>query len=170
MMKHADYWIQHLQLTAHPEGGYFREVYRSGDKMAPEGLPSRYTSSRSAGTSIYFLLRGGEFSAFHRIKSDEIWHFHTGTSATIYIIDPEGRLKESVIGPEIEAGEQFQVVIPYGHWFAARVNDPGGFILVGCTVSPGFEFEDFELADGGALSAEFPMHEALIRELTRGEF
>ena len=168
-MKDANYWIQHLQLTAHPEGGYFSEVYRSADSILPEGLPKRYTTGRRAGTSIYFLLNGEEFSAFHRLKSDEIWHFHTGSSATIYIIAPNGELTERHIGPKIETGEQFQVVIPSGHWFGARVNDPEGFILVGCTVSPGFEFEDFELADYPTLSAEFPRHKALIRELTKGE-
>ena len=166
-MNIADYWIDRLQLTSHPEGGYFKELYRAQEAIDRDALPQRYASQRTFSTSIYFLLKGDEYSNFHRLASDETWHFHTGTSATVYEIEANtGKLIEHQIGPNFEKGEQFQVMIRAGNWFAAKVNDPNSFILVGCTVAPGFEFEDSELAICKELIETYPHHQSLIEKFT----
>ena len=164
-MKDAKYWIEKLNLQVHPEGGYFSENYRSHEVIAEKSLPDRYKSERCFGTSIYFLLTPESVSNFHRLKSDEIWHFHKGGSAIIHMIYPEGELISKRIGDNREAGDSLQVIIPHRTWFAAEVLTQG-FILVGCTVSPGFEFEDFELADRQVLIKQFPKHANLISAFT----
>jgi uncharacterized protein len=166
MVKNADYWIHTLGLTAHPEGGFFREVYRSGESFDKTGLPERYSGSRSFSTSIYFLLKGHQHSRLHRIKSDETWHFYEGSSLTLFVISPVGRLRRHVLGSGIDKGEQFQLTIPANHWFGAVVNDPVSYTLAGCSVSPGFDFDDFELGEADKLCDEFPQHRALIRQIT----
>ncbi len=166
-MHNAQYWIEKLSLQPHPEGGYFREMYRSQESIAAEGLPDRYGGSRSMGTSIYFLLTGDSFSAFHRIQSDEGWHFYEGSTVTIFTINKEGKREDIKLGKFPENGEHLQYVIPHDYWFAAKVVDPSGYALVGCTVNPGFEFEDFELAERQQLIRTFPSHEDLITRLTR---
>lgn len=164
-IKTADYWIEKLELQAHPEGGYFNETYRSKDRLHESKLPDRYNTSRVFGTSIYFLLTTESVSNFHRLTSDEIWHYHQGGSAVIHVISKDGELTSSRIGNDLEGGESLQVVIPRGTWFAAEVVREN-FILVGCTVAPGFEFEDFELADRGSLSSAYPQHQTLIGRFT----
>ena len=164
-MKSAAYWIGKLHLQAHPEGGYFSENYRSSESISAEALPERYASSRQMGTSIYFLLTPESVSNFHRLKSDEIWHYHQGGSALIHMIDGQGELVSKRIGADLESGDSLQVLIPYGTWFAAEVLTQD-FILVGCTVSPGFEFEDFELADRQLLTSAHPQHQTLIERFT----
>ncbi len=166
-MKNAEYWIEKLALQAHPEGGYFREMYRAGESIPADALPARYASGRAFGTSIYFLLRHEAFSAFHRLQSDEGWHFYTGQAVTVHILSPAGQLQSHRMGPAFEAGECFQLHIPANHWFAAEVDEPGGYCLVGCTVAPGFDFADFELAAGEKLAGQFPAHADLIQRLTR---
>jgi len=165
MMDSADFWIEHLQLQPHPEGGYFREVYRSAETITADLLPTPYESERSFATSIYFLLKSDQISAFHRLKSDEIWHFYSGSPITVYIIDKAGRLSENICGRDVRNNEQLQLVIPYGCWFAAKVNQPDSYSLVGCNVAPGFDFSDFELADKSALMESFPQHRELIEEM-----
>jgi uncharacterized protein len=155
------YWREQLQLTPHVEGGAFRETYRAGL------LFSTAQGGRNAATGIYFLLEHGEFSAFHRITSDEMWHFYDGVTLTIYEIEPSGNLITHKLGKAVHAGEHPQLVIKAGSWFASRVEVVDGFTLVGCTVSPGFDFADFELADRHALQAQYPMHADLISSLTR---
>lgn len=169
MAQNAAYWIEKLGLEEHPEGGYFAEAYRSAEIIPPEGLPERYGSQRSFGTSIYFLLKQDRFSAFHRVKSDESWHYYTGNSSVLlYSISPEGVLTTHLLGPEIEKGQQFQLTIPANHWFAAQVDDSlDSFALVGCTVAPGFDYQDFELAERASLTEQYPEHQALIEALTR---
>ena len=142
----AAYWIDKLQMIKHPEGGYFKETYRSNEVLETRELPKRYESERCFGTSIYFLLTIESVSNFHRLKSDELWHFHQGGVARIHFISPEGEYYHKDIGADFEKGETLQVIIPKNSWFAAEVIT-GDFILVGCTVAPGFEFQDFELAD-----------------------
>lgn len=164
-MNNSDYWIKRLNLQAHPEGGYFSETYRSDEHVASDALPDRYTSKRSFGTSIYFLLNTESVSNFHRLSSDEIWHYHQGGSATIHMIAPNGELLSKRIGSNLVAGDALQVVIPHGHWFAAEIVE-GDYILVGCTVAPGFEFEDFELAGQVGLSSAYPQHQTLISRFT----
>lgn len=165
MTESAQYWIEKLNLQSHPEGGYFNETYRSNESIDKTSLPNRYASTRSFGTSIYFLLTTESVSNFHRLASDEIWHYHQGGCAVIHMISSEGTLQSKRIGCDLEGGDSLQVVIPRGHWFAAEVIERD-FILVGCTVAPGFEFEDFELADRNTLSAAYPQHKTLIERFT----
>jgi predicted cupin superfamily sugar epimerase len=135
--------------------------------VAAAHLPARYGGDRSYATAIYFLVRGGTFSALHRIQSDELWHYYAGSRLTVYVIHPEGHLEEIRLGPNFAAGETFQAVVPAGCWFGSKVHDADGYALVGCTVAPGFDFADFELADRSTLSQQFPQHTAVIEALTR---
>jgi predicted cupin superfamily sugar epimerase len=167
LSKDAQYWINHLALSPHPEGGYYRATYKSGLTIARSALPSSYQGDRSASTAIYFLLDEGNFSAFHRIASDEVWHFYAGSSLVVYVIDPEGNYSELHLGAGSDEGEGFQAVVKAGCWFASRVKDGVGFALVGCTVAPGFDFADFDLATRSELMAAYPQHRKLIAELTR---
>jgi predicted cupin superfamily sugar epimerase len=170
-------YIELLDLKKHVEGGYFKVVYVSGDKVKP--INPRYQNSdsqdlsiqRSAGSSIYFYLEKNDFSAFHRLKSDEIWHYYDGGSPIdIYIITPSGQLIKQILGsPAITPEASFQVIISAGSWFAAEVRDKFSFALVGCTVSPGFEYVDFELADRESLIKEYPHFRELIKKFTRAD-
>ena len=161
------YWIQALGLVPHPEGGYFRETYRSAEVLETRHLPARFSGPRAHSTAIYFLLPGDQISALHRIKSDEIWHFYAGTTLTLTLIHPDGRLDTLRLGSEPERGEAFQAVVPEGCWYGAAVDDTRSYALVGGTVSPGFDFADFELADRATLLAAFPQHREAILRLTR---
>jgi len=165
-MDQVNRWIKELELLPHPEGGWYKEVYRASEEIGAAGLPERFDRARSFSTSIYFLLAGDNFSAFHRIKSDELWHFYAGDGLTVQIIAPNGELSAIRLGNQPEAGETFQGVVPAGNWFAAEPKG-GGYGLVGCTVAPGFDFADFELADRGELQTLFPQHQKLIKRLTR---
>lgn len=151
----AAYWIEKLGLQKHPEGGYYKETYRDTETIETS------TGKRSVSTAIYFLLEGNDISAFHRIQSDELWHYHAGGSATIYFIDGKGSLEELKIGPE----DDLQVVIPKNCWFGGRLNDKDDFILVSCTVAPGFDFVDFELAVKVDLLEDYPQYGQIIEEL-----
>jgi predicted cupin superfamily sugar epimerase len=167
MPKVAKYWIEKLKLIPHPEGGYFRQTYRADLVIEGEALPPNFTGPRSASTAIYFLLDGENFSAFHRIRSDELWHFYAGTSLEIHVIDRTGIYSRLLLGNNPDAGEKFQAVVKAGCWFASCVQDPRSFALVGCTVAPGFDFEDFELAKRSELNRLFPQHKSLIARLIR---
>ena len=158
-MKDKEFWIKGLDLIPHPEGGYYKENYRSMQKMNVN------FKERNLMTSIYFLLTRDKFSAFHRIKSDELWHFHDGNPIVVHSINQEGVLKSRILGKEIENGQQLQFVVPAGEWFASEVISGGDYSLVGCTVAPGFDFGDFELADS-SLQNQFPQHQELIKRLT----
>jgi uncharacterized protein len=162
----ADYWISRLNLSTHIEGGAFREIYRSPVMVPRPALPLSFSGDRSFCTSIYFLLKRNQFSAFHKIKSDEIWHFYYGDALIVYEIDVTGQLLVHKLGNDPDKGESFQCVISAGNWFAARLAPGGDYALVGCTVSPGFDFADFELATQNELLRLFPEHEEMIRELT----
>jgi uncharacterized protein len=164
-MKSAEYWIEKLKLQPHPEGGFFKETYRSGESISREGLPSRFPSARHLSTAIYFLLRSGDISSFHRIKSDELWHYHAGVSLSIYVLSDKG-LDVHLLGADIDKGESLQVVIPANCWFGAKVNELDSYTLAGCTVAPGFDFGDFELAKREDLIKTFPTHESIITMLT----
>jgi hypothetical protein len=159
--QNAQYLIDHLGLIAHPEGGFYRVTYTSELTISRDSLPSRFQGDRAASTAIYFLLDGEDFSALHRIPADELWHFYAGSTLIVHVIDPEGNASEILLG------EEFQAVVKAGCWFGARVQDPMGFALVGCTVAPGFDFADFELGKREDLIARYPAHRALIKELTR---
>jgi predicted cupin superfamily sugar epimerase len=163
----AAFWIEHLGLTPHPEGGHFRETYRAAERLSSTALPARYGGLRACSTAIYFLLRAGEVSALHRLKSDELWHFHAGGPLVVSVIDPGGARHDITLGPDPDAGQLFQATVPAGAWFGAALQSGTAYTLVGCTVAPGFEFADFELADRGALLWRYPQHAALIEHLTR---
>jgi uncharacterized protein len=161
----AKQYIKQLQLRKHPEGGYFREVYRSGERILPNHLPKRYRSSRNFSTSIYFLLEGKQFSSFHLLQSDELWHFYDGSTVLLYILNQKGELSLKKLG----RGEDcdLQITIEKQNWFAAEIEDKKSFALFGCTVSPGFDFEDFELGKRDGLLKKFPHHSDLIKRLTK---
>jgi predicted cupin superfamily sugar epimerase len=167
MKRDAACWICALRLRPHPEGGYYREVYRSKETIPRRALPARFAGPRAFGTAIYFLLRRGECSRLHRIRSDELWHHYAGAALEIAMLGPDGRLSTRRLGRRPEQGEVPLVAVPHGVWFGARVVPGGAFTLAGCTVAPGFEFADLELADRGALSRTFPAHRRLIAHLTR---
>jgi uncharacterized protein len=159
--------IQTLGLYPHPEGGYFRETYRSQGEIGPECLVDQYPAKRSFATCIYFLLTYGSFSAFHCITQDEIWHFYDGSPLHLHLITQQGNYSKIAIGRNLDEGEVPQFVVPGGTWFAATVINPNGYSLVGCTVSPGFDFADFELGMREALISRFPQHSGIIKQLTR---
>ncbi len=166
MNKEAEKIVNALNLTKHPEGGHFSEVYKS-EEIIENGLPDRFIGRHTLYTSIYFLLYENEFSAFHVLKSDEIWHFYKGTTLDIHIINPDGSLRTISLGNNIESGEYFQYCIKAGQYFAAEVRDKSSFSLVGCTVSPGFEYSDFELCEKKSLIEMFPHHKEMIERLTK---
>lgn len=167
MTEEARYWIDKLDLVRHPEGGYYVRTYFAREWIEKDHLPQRFSGSRPFSTAIYYLLPGDEFSAFHRLHSDEMWHFYTGSPLTLYILETDGRLLEKTLGSDMERGESFQVLIEAGCWFAATVDDVATYTLVGCTVAPGFAYEDYELAHRDALMTQYPQHSELIRRLTR---
>lgn len=163
----AEYFIKHLQLQPHPEGGFFKETYRSPGIISPECLSSQFKGDRNYSTAIYFLLQKGDFSAFHRIASDECWHFYEGGNLLVHIIDKEGNYSCIRLGRKIDEGETFQFVVPANCWFASEPSPGTEFTLVGCTVAPGFDFEDFEMADEKILLREFPQYQSIIKRLCR---
>jgi predicted cupin superfamily sugar epimerase len=164
MNQKAKYYIEKLQLIKHPEGGYFREVYRSGEMITIEA--PKKNLKRNVSTSIYFLLEGSQVSKFHKLRSDELWHFYDGGSVKVYVIDEKGKLTEIILGKKTEDGEVFQTVIKKNNWFAAEVINKRSFSLIGCTVSPGFDFTDFELAIRNSMLEYFPKHKNLILKFT----
>jgi predicted cupin superfamily sugar epimerase len=149
--------VEALGLRAHPEGGYYRETFRSEQLVATPRGP------RSALTTILFLLTAGSFSAFHRIASDEVWNFYDGDPLAIEILHPGGDHERRNLGP----GGPWQTVVPAGAAFASHVPKPGGHALVGCDVAPGFEFADFELCERSELIASHPNAATIISSLTR---
>lgn len=153
--------IEFFNMTKHPEGGAFVETYRSNETSHF----NNFQGERHYSTGIYFLLRKGERSAFHKIKSDEMWHFYQGDALELFEITPDGKLIRTVIGSDFLSGEKLQYVVPAHHWFASR--SLGKYSLVGCTVAPGFDFNDFELAKKSELINKYPEHEMVIQELSQ---
>ncbi len=156
----ADNLISMLSLEPHPEGGWYRQTYRSAQEVETR------RGIRAASTAIYFLLREGEFSALHRIASDEVWHFYLGSPLRIEAITPKGLIQSFTLGNSLTENEVVQAWVPAGHWFGASLAQ-GGWALVGCTVAPGFEFLDFEMRGRDELLAIFPECEDVVRRLTR---
>jgi len=161
----SSYWIEALGLKPHPEGGFYRETYRA--ELTLQNLPEGFKGPRSASTGIYFLLRNNDFSALHRIPSDEMWHFYAGNPLVVHVLHPAGQREDVLLGSNPRAGEVPQAVVPAGCWFGSRLRSGEGFALVGCTVAPGFDFADFEMAGRDDLIHAFPQHRALIEQLTR---
>ena len=160
-------YVQALQMLPHPEGGFYKETYRSQQLMTVARPDNGALAQRNVSTGIYFLLERGNFSAFHQIRSDEMWHFYAGQALEVLEISASGALRCTRLGANILQGEVFQHVVPAHTWFASRVAAGGSFALVGCTVAPGFDFADFCLADRATLLAEFPQHQQTITALTR---
>lgn len=163
MNERAKEIIRSLGLIPHREGGHFREIYRSEGKCEVSHETGAF-NERNYSTAIYFLLNTGEKNLLHRIKSDEVWHFYEGSPLKIFEITAEGELRINLLGVDFSAGEQPVIVIRAGNWFCAQADGaPDSFTLAGCTVSPGFDFADFELADAENLSREFPRLEEFIK-------
>jgi uncharacterized protein len=163
----AQDWANHLQLLPHPEGGFYKEIYRSTEVIKKEHLPERFAGDRAFATSIYYLLEQGDFSAFHRIKQDEIWHHYDGGGLEVHIIKPNGEYLVKKVGKNILNGEEPQVVIDAGDIFGSRPVEGTAFALLGCGVAPGFDFADFELNDRDWLLEQYPQHGVIILQLTR---
>lgn len=163
----VDTLVKVLDLLPHPEGGYYKETYRSEGKITQACLSSDFKGERNMATGIYFLIEKGNFSALHKIKSDETWHFYYGDALEVIEINEQGNLTITQIGPHLLRGETFQYTVKANTWFGSRVSGNGNFSLVGCTVYPGFDFNDFELANQQDLIHLYPQHHSIIKELTR---
>lgn len=157
----AAYYIQTLNLLPHPEGGYYRETFRSAQQV------NRLASSdvKQACTSIYYLLEDADFSGFHRIASDEIWYFHKGVPLLIHVIDADGNLISHEIS-DLDTGS-FSVVVKAGLWFAAEIKTGKNFTLVSCAVAPGFDFNEFEMAKREEMILRYPQHKNLLMRMCR---
>lgn len=166
-MNSAKQLIEHFELKEHPEGGYFKETYRSEGQIPGSVLGDQFEGDRNYCTGIYFMLTSGPFSAFHRIQQDEMWHFYQGSPLTIHMIDSYGNYTTQVVGLNFENGEVPQFTVPKGCWFAAEVNESESYSFIGCTVSPGFDFRDFELGSQKQLIHHFPQHREIIKRFTR---
>ena len=161
MENNSKYWIEKLELVRHIEGGFYKQIYASKKTCQEHG-------NRSLATCIFYLLEGNDFSAFHKINGDEIWHFFIGSSLTIYIFNEnDSKLKIVKLGKDLDKGENLQLIINEGNWFAAEVNDKSSFTLVGCTVIPGFEFKNFKLAKKKLLLLKFPSYKWVIEKLAK---
>jgi uncharacterized protein len=166
-MKNYNYWVDKLGLHRHPEGGFYKQIYKASENISASALPDRFNSDHAYSTSIYYLLIEKDFSAFHKINQDEVWHFYTGSSLTVHIIDNEGKYSIKKVGLSPEVEEYPQAVVDAGCWFAAEINNKKSYSLVGCTVAPGFEFTDFILAERNSLTAAYPKHKDIIEKFTR---
>ena len=158
--------IKKLGLEPHPEGGYFKETYRSEEEIEEGGLSTNFIGKRAVSTCIYFLLTSNDFSAFHRIQQDEIWHFYSGSAVRLHTITESGVHSEFIIGNDLSKGEVPQLIVPKRDWFAAEVINENAYTLVGCTVAPGFDFKDFNLPSRKELVSLFPEHKGIITRLT----
>ena len=167
MHEKAKYYIDKLKLQKHPEGGYFNEIYRADEIFEASVLPERYNGDRAFSTSIYFLLDGKDISAFHKLQSDEIWHFYDGCQVKVSIITPLHSLEERILGSNLDNKENLQTVINKHSWFGAELTDKSSFSLIGCTVSPGFDFQDFEVGKREQLLEEYPEFSNIILRLTK---
>ena len=162
--------IELLNLEPLPlEGGYFRRTYRAAETMAKAALPNRYPHDKSFGSAIYFLLHGDHFSALHRLLTDEVYHFYLGDPVEMLLLYPEGSSEMMALGPNIESGERFQVVVPHGVWQGSWLKAGGQFALLGTTMAPEFDASDFELGEREELIRRYPDRAELIRALTRIE-
>lgn len=156
-------WIDRLELEPHPEGGFYRETYRAPLQIEPASHPA----ARTASTAIYYLLRENDVSTFHRLLSDEVWHHYAGGSLTVHTLSESNGYQALHLGLDLAAGQRPQAVVPGGVWFGATVDAGSPYVLTGCTVAPGFDFADFEMAQREDLMESFPMQAEIIERLTR---
>lgn len=166
MHQKAKHYVDALQLMPHPEGGWYKETYRSSG-VVPRTVLENFEGDRPYSTAIYFLLTDTNYSAFHRIKSDEMWHFYDGDGLIIHELTTDGTYREHRLGLNVSLSERPQLAILANSWFASEVMTPGSWCLVGCTVSPGFDFADFEMGTADLLLETYPKQGSLIGRLTR---
>ncbi len=157
----ASYWIGYLQLQPHPEGGYYKEVFRSDHQVIRQSSPG----IRQACTSIYYLLEGTDYSGFHRLASDEIWYFHKGSPLLLHVIN-EVSIHCTFELSDTSSGN-LSIVIKAGLWFAAEIPSEAGYTLASCAVAPGFEFSEFEMAKKKELTVLYPQHSDIFDKLCR---
>lgn len=159
---------KHLKLQPHPaEGGYFVETYRAEHSLSPDALPPGYPGARAASTAIYYLLTPDSFSAMHRLRGDEIFHFYLGDPVELLQINTNGVGEVFVLGQDIVSGMKPQHVVPGGAWQGSRLGTDGKYALLGTTVAPGFDYQDFEIGEREELVAKFPQWAEMIKALTR---
>lgn len=151
--------IRRFDLQPHPEGGFFKESYRAN------GILETKQGTRNHSTAIYFLLPQGKKSAFHRLSSDEMWHFYLGGPLDLFEISPEGRLSQTTLGQDLNAGHKLQYTVPAGTWFGAMPSPGSLYSFVGCTVAPGFDFADFVMARRASLLDLCPKGKPIIDQL-----
>jgi len=157
-----------LDLEPHPrEGGWFRQTWKAGEVIPAGTLPARYPGERAAGTAIYYLLEPDNFSEMHRLASDEVFHFYLGDPVEMLQLRPGGMGQRLVLGQDVGAGQVLQTVVPQGVWQGTRLIDGGRFALLGCTVSPGFDYADYASGGYAALTRDWPEWEPMIARLTR---
>lgn len=160
-MKDKSIWIDHYKMAGHEEGGFFYQVLKSDQKIQLEGQ-----AERALYTSIYFLLTSDNPSRFHRLTADEVWYYHYGSPLTVHMISPEGEYEQVTLGTDIEKGQVLQAVVPKHTIFGSTVEDADAYSLVSCMVSPGFEYDDFELFKRQDLLAQYPEYQEIIERLT----
>ncbi|HEY1870480.1 MAG TPA: cupin domain-containing protein [Chitinophagaceae bacterium] len=163
----AEEIIKKLELKPHPEGGFYKEIYKSRDFIEPNCLDNKFNDKRRFSTSIYYLLQAGDFSAFHKIKSDEVWHYYAGGDIILHLLDQQKGYQTKILSNELTGNGSFQVIVPANVWFAAEPSKGSPFTLAGCTVSPGFDFNDFELAHKKQLLKQFPLHADLVNRFCK---
>ena len=165
-MTNAKRWIEALRLSRHPEGGWFREVYRSNETIPHRSLPTRFTGDRPFSTAIYFLLEETEVYLLHRIQKDEVWHFYDGGRLTIHTFNTEGSYSKETLGRCVDNGNRLMFIVQAGTLFGVTV-EASDYVLAGCTVAPGFDFKDFEMPQRRELLKQYPRHHEIIKRLTR---
>lgn len=158
-------WVTKLELKPHPEGGFYKSTFVSDEQISDNELSVNFEGERKLYTSIYFLLPSEEVSHFHRLKSDELWYFHAGSPLTIHVIDKNGEYRELKLGLNLEKGEEPQILVKKNSIFGSSLMEKDTFSLVGCMVSPGFEFRDFELFTQDELIEKYPQHQDIIVKL-----
>jgi uncharacterized protein len=156
-----------LRLEPHPcEGGWFIQTWRAEETIPKSALPARYPADRAAGTAIYYLLEPHTFSELHRLASDEIFHFYLGDPVEMLQLWPDGSVRAVILGQDLSAGQLVQLHVPKNVWQGSRLVSAGSFALLGCSVSPGFDYADYESGKREVLLQQYPQAEAGIRALT----
>ena len=168
-MNDANYYVTKLGMEPHPEGGFYKRTFESEERTSDQELSVEFEGKRKLYTSIFFLLGSNDISHLHRLKSDELWYYHAGSPLTISVIDENGNYKESKLGINLDEGETPQVLVPKNSIFGSSVRDEDTFSLVGCMVSPGFDFQDFELFTQEELLSKYPQHKEVIMKLAYEE-
>ena len=165
----AEYWIERLELVPHPEGGFYRETYRSRQSY-DFGTGTSFGGTRNHATAIYYLLRAGDRSRLHSIRSDELWFYHAGSPLCVHCFPPDGEQYAFVLGLDADNGEVLQAMVPSESWFGAMLDQQAAaaesYSLVSCVVAPGFDFRDFSFAPRSLLLERYPAFSSVIDRLS----